>query len=94
MGNDKLKSKELSGPRYVRKVIAPQPEEFAREGGFMELAETVQLIGSAQATCETRGKLKAISNVIQIELLDLAQISFRRRWGEEAFIARYNTDMS
>jgi hypothetical protein len=63
----------------VRKVIAPSPGEFARVGGFMELAETVQLIASAQADEETHRKLKAVSDAIQAELPHLAQMSFKQK---------------
>jgi hypothetical protein len=67
----------------VRKVIANVPGKCAQGGSFMELAETVQLIGSAQADDETREKLKAVSDAIQAELPHLAQMSFRQKWCED-----------
>lgn len=66
----------------VRNVLTCELEKFTREGSFMELGETVQLIGSMQANEKTRAKLKAASEAIQTELPDLAQCSFAKKWGE------------
>lgn len=66
----------------VRNVLACEPEKFAREGNFMELEETVQVIGSMQANEKTRAKLKAASDAIQMELPNLAQCAFAKKWGE------------
>lgn len=68
----------------VRNILVCEPEQFARAGSFMELAETMQLIGSIQADEKTRAKLKAISVAIQTELADLAECSFAQKWGEQA----------
>jgi hypothetical protein len=61
----------------VRAVIAPKQTKFEIEGGFMALAETVQLIGSARASRETQDKLARVMADIQAGLSDLEQQSFR-----------------
>jgi len=55
----------------VRAVIAPDQAKFERDGGFMALAETVQLIGNANASEQTRAKLACVANTLQAELPNL-----------------------
>ncbi|MGE0754619.1 MAG: class I SAM-dependent methyltransferase [Alphaproteobacteria bacterium] len=61
----------------VRAVIAPNQTEFARKGGYMALAETVQLIGNANTSEETRGKIARVASSVQKQLPDITERAFR-----------------
>ena len=60
----------------VRGVIE-QPT-FAKEGTFMDLAETVQLIGHAQASDATRAKLARVIESLKRTLPDMEQAALKQ----------------
>lgn len=60
----------------VRRVIAPDQQEFERDGGNLPLAETVQLIGSSHANANTQEKIARVMHALEAELLRLTQESY------------------
>lgn len=68
----------------VRNVLESAPSQGKQQGSFLELGETLQLIGSTQASEETWEKLHMVADGMRAVLPELTQRSLVQKWGEES----------